>query len=262
MAKGFFEKFKVGYRKGETIFKDGELGSEMFIIRSGKVKISRTIGGKEYIYAVLEKGDFFGEMAVLESLPREGSAVALEDVELISITSSSFEKMIKANIELAVRMLRKFSERLRRANTEIEQLLKKAGKDEKRPMEALSPVGPPKAAAKPPDSLTAMKPVLIVKGTSRKYAIKATEAIIGREDPVTGLKPTIDLTSEDINRFVSRRHARILFKDAQFHLVEEVGVTNGTYLNGKRLQAGTPAPLKFGDEVCFGRVYLMFDQDK
>ena len=76
----------------------------------------------------------------------------------------------------------------------------------------------------------------------------------------TGLKPEVDLTHEDVNRFISRRHAKIIFKNETFYLVEEVGVTNGTYLNGKRLQAGVFTPIQFGDELCFGKVFMVFDK--
>ena len=72
--------------------------------------------------AVMEKGDFFGEIAVLEGLPRSTSAEAIEDVDLIEINSTTFDKMIRANIEIAVRMLRKLSNRLQEANRKIESL--------------------------------------------------------------------------------------------------------------------------------------------
>ena len=85
---------------------------------------------------------------------------------------------------------------------------------------------------------------------------------MGRADPVTGLRPDVDLTVEDLNRFISRRHAKIIFRDGVYYLVEEVGVTNGTYVNGKRLQAGVYTPIHFGDELCFGKVFLHFEKDK
>ena len=59
-------------------------------------------------------------------------------------------------------------------------------------------------------------------GTSRDSS--SADVTIGRADPVTGLRPDIDLTAEDVNRFISRRHARILQKDGTYYLVEEVGL--------------------------------------
>jgi CRP-like cAMP-binding protein len=296
----FFDKFKVRYKAGQYIFKDGEIGTEMYVIQAGRVEITRILDGSEFVIATLEKGDFFGEMAVLENLPRNGNAKALDDCELIVLTGSTFDKMIKSNIEIAARMLRGFSARLREANADIERLMVEKGvqlggppKTELHPQlrkqEAPPPVAPPPAARAPahkeraerkkpavkapaaeppaaprapavPETILRDRPALVVRGTGKAYPITQAEITIGREDPVTGLKPTIDLTEEDINRFISRRHARIMFKDEKFLLVEEVGVTNGTYLNGRRLQAGVFSPIKYGDELCFGKVFLTFEK--
>src|SRR6185369_14629109 len=70
----------------------------------------------------MEKGDFFGEMSILEGLPRTISAEAVEDAELIEINSMTFDKMIKGNIEIAIRMLRKLSIRLRETERRLEAL--------------------------------------------------------------------------------------------------------------------------------------------
>ena len=61
----------------------------------------------------LERGDFFGEMAIIENLPRSATAIAMEDdTELIAINKSQFEKMLQSNIEVAIRMIRKYAHRL------------------------------------------------------------------------------------------------------------------------------------------------------
>src|SRR5262249_20779762 len=83
------------------IFSDGEIGNEMFIIQSGTVEILKQIGGETRILATLEKGDFFGEMSVLEDLPRIASARAKTDVELVRINGATFDTMIKSNTESA-----------------------------------------------------------------------------------------------------------------------------------------------------------------
>ena len=291
----FFDKFKVRYKKGQYIFKDRDIGTEMFIIQSGRILISKYIEGKEYEITVLEKGDFFGEMAVLENLPRTGNAKAVDDCELIVITGSTFDKMIKSNIEIAIRMLRGFSARLREANSEIERLLLEKGVRLTEPLkaelhsQARSTAVPTKESGAPPLSSAAAKeekkgiepspkeipveppepeipeeirrdqPVLVAKGILKEFNITQAETTIGRVDPVTGLKPAIDLSAEDINRFISRRHAKIVLREGKYFLAEEVGVTNGTFLNGRRLQTGVYTPIKFGDELCFGKVFLTFE---
>src|SRR5258708_13270947 len=77
-------------------------------------------GGADRVLAVLEKGDFFGEMSVLEDMPRAASARALTDARLLQINGSTFDQMLQGNPEIAVRMMRKLSRRLR----ETDELLK------------------------------------------------------------------------------------------------------------------------------------------
>ena len=76
---------------------------------------------------MLEKGDFFGEMAILERLPRSATAEVVEDGDLIVISGDVFGDMIKANPEIAVRMLRKYSIRLRETTKQIEQMMPRGG---------------------------------------------------------------------------------------------------------------------------------------
>src|ERR1700734_565942 len=70
---------------GEYIFREGDLGTEMYIIHEGKVEILNRLGEEARVLAVLEKGDFFGEMSVLEDLPRAASARAQTDSRLLQI---------------------------------------------------------------------------------------------------------------------------------------------------------------------------------
>ena len=55
-----FSRFGQDRQVGTVIFKEGDEGDQMFIIQGGRVKVSRLIGGKEQLLAVLGKGDFFG----------------------------------------------------------------------------------------------------------------------------------------------------------------------------------------------------------
>src|SRR6185369_572742 len=66
--------YVVELKTGDFVFREGDLGTEMFIIHEGKIEILNSVGGKETILAVLEKGDFFGEMSILEDVPRAEAA--------------------------------------------------------------------------------------------------------------------------------------------------------------------------------------------
>src|SRR2546428_13364275 len=102
MPRDPFKEFAVKRKKGETIYVDGDLGSEMYVVQSGAVRIFRTIAGVKQELAIMEKGDFFGEIAVLEGLPRTASAEALDDSELIEINSPKVDTMIRADTEIPI----------------------------------------------------------------------------------------------------------------------------------------------------------------
>src|SRR6266852_1685744 len=101
--KNPFARFLTHFPQGHVLFSEGQDGEEMYIIQSGKVAIKKKAKEGDATLAVLEKGDFFGEMAVLERLPRSATAEVIEAGDLIVIAGDTFGDMIKANPEIAVR---------------------------------------------------------------------------------------------------------------------------------------------------------------
>ena len=105
--------FAINGKSGDTIFREGDTGTEMYIIQKGDIEIVKSYGPETRRLALPEVGDFFGEMSLLEDMPRDASALALTDHRLIRIDHSTFDQMVQENPEIAVRMLRKLSRRLR-----------------------------------------------------------------------------------------------------------------------------------------------------
>lgn len=105
--------------RGGIIFREGDLGQEMYIILSGSVEITVEREGKPLVIARLGQGDFFGEMAVLEEEPRSGTAVALEPTLVVALTQESFRRLLNEDGELAWRMLKVLSARIRALNREL-----------------------------------------------------------------------------------------------------------------------------------------------
>jgi Cyclic nucleotide-binding domain/FHA domain len=239
----------VVFSAGEYVFREGDLGTEMYIINEGKVEILNRFGEEQRVLAVLEKGDFFGEMSVLEDLPRAASARALTDTRLLQINGSTFDQMLQHNPEIAVRMMRKLSRRLR----ETDELLKTSFGSRVSPVssEIPTPVAPRQAEG--PERL-----VHVASGMEFPLVL-GPETTIGRRDPVTGIFPDVDLTPVDSQRSVSRRHAKIYRRGAKFFLAEEIGTMNSTFLNGVRLETGVPGEIQPGAEVRFGVVVLRLD---
>jgi CRP-like cAMP-binding protein len=115
------------FKDGKVIFRENHPGKVMYIIDSGKVKLTRTTmrEGRNIVttLAVLKKGDFFGEMALFDYGPRSATATAVGDVELRMIARKDLEEEIKKHPEVAFYFLNKMSRRMRRTDELVELLL-------------------------------------------------------------------------------------------------------------------------------------------
>jgi CRP/FNR family transcriptional regulator len=116
-------KFNRFYKDNSVIFCEHEPGKELYIIQAGKVKISKIVDNNEVMLAVLENGDIFGEMAILDNKPRSASAVAFGDVTLLAINKANFEGMVKAQPQLATRLITLLSERIWIAYKQLANLM-------------------------------------------------------------------------------------------------------------------------------------------
>ena len=126
--------FTEDHKRGKTIFKDGDRGDKFYLILSGEVRISKHILGiGEEALAVLQEGDYFGEMALLDEAPRSADATADKTCTLSVITRRDFEELLSRNKNLAYELLwtfvRTLSERLRETNAKM-TFLAAAGKFE------------------------------------------------------------------------------------------------------------------------------------
>jgi hypothetical protein len=102
--------------------------------------------------------------------------------------------------------------------------------------------------------------LVIERGNSagKQFPLSHQDSNIGRWDADGGVFPDVDLDTDDPEAKVSRRHARISFRDGQY-AIEDLGSTNGTFVNrGRRLKQGDRQPLKDGDEIIVGKTFLRF----
>lgn len=118
-----FSKFGKKIPAGTVLFHEGDRGEDMYIIQSGKIKISKRIRGVEKTLATLEKGEFFGEMAILNDKPRSATAETIEDCEMLSIDRKTFDTLIRGNSEIAVRFIKRLADRLRETNEQMAALM-------------------------------------------------------------------------------------------------------------------------------------------
>lgn len=249
-GKSPFERYVVQHPMGEIIFSEDEIGNEMFILQSGTVELIKTIAGETKVLATLEKGDFFGEMSVLEDLPRTATARAKTDVEVVRINGATFDTMLKSNTEIAVRMMRKLSRRVREVTAMLEEALGRRVQEEDRP----APRQQVPAAVPAGSALRLYSP----DGKHEFSLNPEGDTLVGRSDPVTGITPEVDLSPLDSQRSTSRRHAKIYQMGDTTYVMEEIGVMNGTFVNDNRVATATPVPIQDGDTLRFGLVELQF----
>ncbi len=121
------------YVKGETIFYEGSTSDSAYIIECGKVEISTSDsqGGKR-VLGVLEEDDIFGEMGLIDNLPRSATAKALEDTTISIITKERFETLSKLEPELLKPLLKVLSQRLRETLDMLQEGYKLPGKDRRK----------------------------------------------------------------------------------------------------------------------------------
>ena len=107
-----FERFAVTYQTGDIIFCEFEPGDSFYLIQSGQVKIVKIFGNLEKTIDILHPGEFFGEMALLEEVPRSATIIAVDSCKLLEFNKANFEILMKGNPQMALKLLRLFAKRI------------------------------------------------------------------------------------------------------------------------------------------------------
>lgn len=111
------------YPKKSVLFREGDSGTEMFIIGAGRVEVQKRIGGLDKTVAVLGPGDMLGELALLNDKPRSATAIVLDDLDALVIDKPTLESMIDTSPEFTMRLIRRLSDRLDAADGLIQLLM-------------------------------------------------------------------------------------------------------------------------------------------
>lgn len=112
------------YHSSEKLFEEGQVGKAVFIIKSGKVELSRTSANGPRSLGVLGSGQMFGEMALLEQMQRTATATVVEEGEIFLLYTATLEAVIRDHPHIGVKLLRNMaimlSALLRKTNRELD----------------------------------------------------------------------------------------------------------------------------------------------
>lgn len=114
MADAFasFTRFAKKFQRGSVIFAEFDVGESFYLVQSGRVRLIKIINGKERYLDVLQPGEIFGEMSILDNSPRSASAVAYDDVVALEFNRENFEVLMMGNPAIAMRLLKTFVRRI------------------------------------------------------------------------------------------------------------------------------------------------------
>ena len=110
------------YHEGEVLFVEGDIGRALFILESGKVELTKAgADGKPQKIYTIEPGEFFGEMALLEQLPRTATAMAVEKSQVFLLYRSKLDSILhyhpRIGVQIMAHLAQLLSSRLRRASS-------------------------------------------------------------------------------------------------------------------------------------------------
>jgi len=111
-------------RRRQPVYLPGDASDTVYLLKVGRVKISRlTEEGKELTLAILEPGEVFGELEVLEGSPRDTVAEALEDISVCVMQRQDFEEVLQKNPDLTIKLTKLIGFRLKKIENRIEDLV-------------------------------------------------------------------------------------------------------------------------------------------
>ena len=111
------------YESGKFIFLEDSEGEQCFFVVQGSVKVTRlSKEGREVILAMLNEGEFFGEMALLDGESRSANVIALEQTEVLTLNREDFLVVLHDYPQIAIQLLKEMAHRLRKSDRQIASL--------------------------------------------------------------------------------------------------------------------------------------------
>ncbi len=247
-----FSKFLSTYKKGDLIYAKGDTQENFYIINKGKVQLK--IGDDDLALVLLTKGDFFGEESLNENQEAAFTVEVIENADIIKIPYPSLKDMMQKNTDISLKILKKQSEKNLKIMENILNLNRSIATHRKKTPNAEKAADDTTSEKVDPN----IQAYLIIQRSNRIVQLTKTQTFLGRRDYTTGFIPDVDLTKEDEEKYISRKHAKIAYSDTKFYVSEEPGAVNGTFLNGVKLATGQKHELKNEDEITLCHLSIIF----
>jgi TolA-binding protein len=114
------------YRSGSVIYFQGDMADKIFILQTGKVNlVYQDIETGQDVHDLVQPGEFFGVKSALGRYPREENAIAFQDASIMAFSVPEFEQLAMANIRIIMKMLKVFSNQMRRIHKQVSNLMEK-----------------------------------------------------------------------------------------------------------------------------------------
>lgn len=118
--QALFERSGRSFETGATIFSEGEPGNDMYLIKSGRVKVIRSEKTGTKVLSILGAGSLFGEMALIEAKPRSATVVAMEKTDVLVLTFGDLEQIISGKPEFLFKLIRVLCKRIRFTTCQVQ----------------------------------------------------------------------------------------------------------------------------------------------
>lgn len=106
------DKNYITYKDSQFVFCEGEVGNELYFIKSGHIKITKISNEKETIFAVLGVGDIFGEMAILDDKSRSANAITIGETALVVVNRTTFKHFIETQLDITMNLIYTLADRV------------------------------------------------------------------------------------------------------------------------------------------------------
>jgi len=122
-ARVLIARFGRSFQPGEVIYREGEPGTEAYLLEEGRVRLIKKVRGAERSLMVLKPGDLFGESALLPGAERSSTAVALSSGLALAIDQGTLQNLLQHNAAIAARVVKQLVRRLRDAEDQLELMM-------------------------------------------------------------------------------------------------------------------------------------------